>query len=172
LSINIPAKGGSKTLKVKAEGTDCTWTAASNDSFITITEGTRGTGNGIVRYIVPGNTNNSPLPGTITVAGQTVAINQAAGGCAFKLSPKIAKFTFIGTVAESKTVNVKANFSDCTWTAVSNDSFITITGGASGVGNGTVSYTVAENPNNNTPRSGTITIGGEEFTITQSSVLP
>ena len=113
-----------------------------------------------------------PLTGTINVAGQTVTVNQAAGGCTFKLSPKSAKFSFIGTVAESKAVKVKANFSDCPWTAVSNDSFITITGGASGIGNGTVYYTVAPNPNDNTPRTGTVTIGGEPFTVTQSSVLP
>ena len=156
---------------MKAKGTDCTWTAASNDSFITITEGASGTGNGTVHYTVPGNTNTVPLTGTITVAGQTVTVNQAAGGCTFRLSPKSAKFSFIGTVAVSKTVKVRANFSDCPWTAVSNDSFITITGGASGVGNGTVSYTVASNTNN-APRTGTITIGGETFLITESSVLP
>jgi len=51
---------------------------------------------------------------------------------------------------------------------VSNDTFITHTGGATGVGNGTVSYTVASNPNN-APRTGTITIGGETFTITESA---
>ncbi len=171
-SVTLAAKGGSKSVSVKVKGTDCPWTAVSNDPFITITSGSSGTGNGKVVYTVPGNTNTTDLTGTLTIAGQTVTINQAAGGCTFKLSPKSAKFGFIGTVAESKTVKVKANFGDCAWTAVSNDSFITITGGASGIGNGTVSYTVAENPNNNTPRTGTITIGGETFTITQSSVLP
>jgi len=167
-SVKLPAKGGSKTVKVKAKGTDCTWTAASNDPFITITEGGSGTGNGTVHYTVPGNTNTVPQTGTITIAGQTVTVNQAAGGCTFKLSPKSAKFSFVGTVAEAKTVKVKPNFGDCTWTAVSTDPFITITEGASGVGNGTVSYTVTGNTNN-TPLTGTITIGGETFTITESA---
>ena len=53
-SVELRAKGGAKTLKVKAKGTDCTWTAVSNDSFISITEGANGTGNGTVRYTVPG----------------------------------------------------------------------------------------------------------------------
>lgn len=166
LTVALPAKGGSKTLKVKAK--DCPWMAVSSDSFITITGASGGTGNGTIHYTVPGNTNNSPLTGTITVAGQTVTVKQAAGGCTFKLSPKSAKLSWIGTVAVSKTVKVKANLTDCPWTAVSNDSFITITGGATGVGNGTVSYTVASNPNN-APRTGTITIGGETFTITESA---
>jgi len=64
-------------------------------------------------------------------------------------------------------VKVKPNFSDCAWAAVSNDSFITITDGASGIGKGTVSYTVAANTNT-TALTGSITIDGETFTVTQS----
>ena len=51
LTVALPAKGGSKTLKVKAK--DCPWTAASNDSFITITGNSGGTGNGTIHYTVP-----------------------------------------------------------------------------------------------------------------------
>ncbi|MGD0061008.1 MAG: BACON domain-containing protein [Verrucomicrobiia bacterium] len=164
-SVELPAKGGSKTIKVKASGTGCDWTAVSNDPFITVTEGASGSGSETVRYSVPGNTNTVPLTGTMTIAGQTFTVNQAAGGCTFSLSPKSAKYRSVGG---SKTVKVKARFSDCAWTAVSNDSFITITGGASGVGNGTVSYTVAGNTNN-APLTGTLTIGDEAFTITESA---
>ena len=163
-SIDLAAKGGSKTVKVKTSGTDCAWTAVSNDPFITITSGTSGTGNGKVNYTVPGNTNTVPLTGTMTIAGQTFTVNQAAGGCTYKLSPKSGKLKAAGGV---KTVKVKPNFSDCAWTAVSNDPFITITGGASGVGKGTVSYTVAANTNN-TAVTGSLTIGGETFTVTQA----
>ncbi len=172
--VELPAKGGSKTVKVKvkARETDCDWTAVSNEPFITITEGASGIGNGTVHYTVPGNTNSTELTGTMTIAGQTVTVNQAAGGCTFSLSPKSANYSFIGIVVGHSTVKVKAKLSNCAWTAVSNDSFITIIGATSGVGNGTVSYTVAENPNNNAPRTGTITIGGETFTITEASVLP
>jgi hypothetical protein len=161
LTVTLPAKGGSKTIKIKAK--DCPWTAASNDSFITITGNTSGSGNGTVRFTVPGNTNTFPLTGTIgIIGGQTVTINQAAGGCTFKLSPKTGKIKAAGGPA---TVKVKANLSDCQWTAVSNDSFITITSGTSGVGNGTVSYTVEANTNT-TALTGSITIGGETFNIT------
>jgi hypothetical protein len=161
-SITLPTKGGSKTVTVK--GTDCTWTATSNDSFITITKGASGIGNGKVGYTVPGNTNTAALTGTMTIAGQTFTVNQAAGGCTFSLSPKSGKFKASGG---SKTVKVKPSLSDCAWTAVSNDAFITITAGASGVGNGTVNYTVAANTNG-TALTGTITIGGQTFKITQT----
>jgi hypothetical protein len=162
--VTLAAKGGSKEVSVKVKGTDCSWTAVSNDPFITITSSNNGTGNGRVDYTVPGNTNGTTLSGTMTIADQTFTVNQAAGGCPFKLSPKTGKFKAAGG---SKTVKVKPNLSDCAWTAVSNDSFITITDGASGVGNGTVSYAVAANTSTNV-LTGSMTIGGKTFTVTQA----
>ena len=164
-SVELPAKGGSKTVKVKSFGTGCDWTAASNDSFITITEGASGAGNGTVRYAVLGNTNAVPLTGTITIAGQTVIINQAAGGCTYSLSPKSAKFTAIGG---SKVIKVKPKLNDCIWTAISDNPFIMITGAATGVGSGAVSFSVAANTNS-APLTGTITIGDETFTISEAA---
>jgi hypothetical protein len=55
----------------------------------------------------------------------------------------------------------------CSWTSVSNDGWITVTGGASGSGDGTVSYSVAANAG--PARSGTITSGGQTFTVNQAS---
>jgi len=164
-SVSLPAKGGTKTVKVKAKGTDCAWTAVSNDDFITIIAGAIGSGNGTVDYSVSGNTNTTIRTGTIMIAGETFTVNQAAGGCKLTLSPKDGKFKAAGG---SATVKVKTNLSDCDWTAISNDSFITITAGASGAGNGAVSYTVAANTNT-TAISGSIAIGGQTFTITQSA---
>jgi uncharacterized repeat protein (TIGR03803 family) len=163
-SVTLAAKGGSKNVSVKVKGTDCSWTAVSNDPFITITSGSNVTGNGKVVYSVPGNTNNTALTGTMTIAGQTFTVNQAAGGCTFKLSPKAGKIKATGG---SATVKVKPNLSDCAWTAVSNDSFITIMDGGTGLGKGTVSYTVPANTNT-TALTGSITIDGETFTVTQS----
>ena len=49
----------------------------------------------------------------------------------------------------SKPRNESANDTNCAWTALSNDSFITITSGSSGFGSGTVHYTVAANTSTN-----------------------
>jgi hypothetical protein len=55
----------------------------------------------------------------------------------------------------------------CAWTAVSNNpSFITITGGSSGSGDGTVQFSVAANVGS-IIRSGTITVAGQTFTVYQ-----
>jgi uncharacterized repeat protein (TIGR03803 family) len=163
--FTFPSKGGSKSVSVKVKGADCAWTAVSNDPFITITSGASGTGNGKIDYTVPGNTNTTALSGTMTIAGRTVTVNQDAGGCAFKLSPKEAKLT---AAAGNGTVKVAPTLSDCDWTAVSHDSFITITGVASGAGEGTVTYTVPANTSTN-ELTGSITIGGETFTVTQAA---
>ena len=53
----------------------------------------------------------------------------------------------------------------CAWTAVSNAVWITITSGASGSGNGTVGFTVALDRAG--LRTGTITVAGQTFTVTQ-----
>ena len=50
---------------------------------------------------------------------------------------------------------------------MSNASFITITSGSSGSGNGTVNYSVAANTGT-TSRTGTMTIAGRTFTVTQA----
>jgi hypothetical protein len=53
------------------------------------------------------------------------------------------------------------------WTAQSNDSWITITSGAAGTGSGTVGFSLQANTG--AVRTGTITIEGQTFTITQES---
>jgi probable HAF family extracellular repeat protein len=58
---------------------------------------------------------------------------------------------------------------DCNWTATSSSAWITITAGGSGSGNGTVTYAVAANTDS-TSRSGSITIAGQVYTITQTGV--
>ncbi len=163
-SAKLGGKGGSKNVRVIVLAAGCEWTAVSNDPFIIITSGSSGTGNGKVDYTVLGNTNTTVLTGTMTIAGQTFTVNQAAGGCKFSLSPKKAK---LKAASASATVTVKPTLSDCAWTAVSNDSFIDITDGGSGVGAGTVSYFVTSNTNS-VARTGSMTIGGKTFMVTQS----
>jgi hypothetical protein len=154
----------SKSVSVKPCYASCSWTAVSNDPFITILSGTNGVGDGTVRYTVSGNTNTTALNGTMTIAGQTFTVNQAAGGCTYALSPATAKFKSAGGY---KTVKVKTRFPDCTWTAVSNDPFITILSNTNGFGSAVITYSVAPNTNS-VPLNGTMTIAGETFTVTES----
>jgi len=80
ISGAIPAAfgggGGTGSVTVTA-GPGCAWTAASNSSFVTITSGGAGSGNGTVTFSVAANPSSSARPGSLTVAGQNVAITQA-----------------------------------------------------------------------------------------------
>ena len=58
----------------------------------------------------------------------------------------------------------------CSWTAVSNVPWVTVTSG-SAVGSGTAFYSVDPNPDA-TPRSGTITIGTQTFTVNEDRLIP
>ncbi len=82
--------------------------------------------------------------------------------CTYSISPSSQSFDSVGGAAS---VSVTAP-SGCSWTATSNAAWITITAGASGSGNGSVSYSVATNAG--TARTGTMTIAGQTFTVTQS----
>lgn len=84
-----------------------------------------------------------------------------AAPCATSTS-SVSKF-FPETGGED-TITVTAG---CSWQAVSNASWITITSPDSGTGNGTVSYLVRDNLTG-APRTGTMTIAGITFTVTQA----
>ena len=58
----------------------------------------------------------------------------------------------------------------CEWQAVESLSWVTFSGGNSGTGSGTVSYTVQ--PNLAGARSGNISIAGATLTVNQAAVLP
>ncbi len=66
-------------------------------------------------------------------------------------------------------VNVSTS-SGCPWTATSNASWITITSGSSGNGNGTVNYSVSLN-SSTSQRTGSMTIAGQTYSITQNGRL-
>jgi len=145
-------------------GTGCTWSAASNANWVTLTGATNGTGNGSVPYSVAANPNTSSRTGTLTVAGQTYTINQAALPCSYSLS-SANQSVAAGGGTGSTSVTSPAG---CAWNGVSNNaSWLTVTAGASGSGSGTVSFSAAANASTS-QRTGTLTIGGQTFTVTQA----
>ena len=78
-SQNFAYGGGTGSVGVTASSASCNWSAASNASWISISSGSAGTGNGVVVYSVAANLAASVRTGTMTVAGQTVTITQDAG---------------------------------------------------------------------------------------------
>ena len=141
----------------------CSWTAVSNVGWISIVSGATGKGDGSVTYFVSANNATASRVGTLTIAGITFTVTQAAATCSDSfISPQSASPTYSGGNA---TVTVTWP-SGCSWTAASNVSWITVLSGASGTGRGTVMYSVSENTAT-TSRIGTLTIAGQTFTVTQ-----
>lgn len=84
--------------------------------------------------------------------------------CSYTLSAAGTTFPATGGTG-SFSITTEAS---CSRTAVSNDSWITINSGGSGTGNGFVNFSVEANTG--AARTGTITAGGQTFTVTQVAV--
>jgi exosortase sorting signal-containing protein len=94
----------------------------------------------------------------------TPPLASMAPACTFTLVPTSKTAVAAG---ETNSFAINASFPSCVWTATSNAAFLTgVTAG--GTGTGTVSYTVAANVAG--PRTGTITAGGQTFTVNQDGV--
>ncbi|MFO0451573.1 MAG: BACON domain-containing protein [Pseudomonadota bacterium] len=170
--VVIAAGQTGRTVTVTANAPWFAWTATANAPWLTIAGGTSNTGSGTVIYTADANTSVNSRTGTLTIGGQTLTITQSGVTGSVTLSPVSYAAPFSGAVGRA--ITVTSNATDFAWTATSNTSWLTITGGGSGRGNGTVTYSVAANAGSD--RAGTLSIGGRTFTVSQSAkpeiVLP
>ncbi|MQA28987.1 MAG: hypothetical protein GEU82_03985, partial [Luteitalea sp.] len=158
---SIGADGGSGTVAVAAAA-GCAWTAGSNAPWITVTSGASGSGNGTVGFAVAANAGDART-GTLTIAGQTFTVAQG-DDCGYTITPTGQSIGASGGAGAPVAV---AAAGGCTWTTTSGEPWITVTSGATGSGNGTVGFSVAANPG--AARTGTLTIAGRTFTVTQAA---
>lgn len=136
-----------------------------------------GKGNGSIVYGIEENEEETERTGKILVTGggdtKTFTVKQQ-GRPAPKLTleESSASLGATGTGVSGMTVSVDANVK---WTATSQDSWIKVTGGASGNGDGTVEYYVGLTMDAGT-RSGSITVEGgglaRSFTVHQKGPDP
>jgi hypothetical protein len=84
--------------------------------------------------------------------------------CAYSISAPAQTVSPLG--GSGITVAVTTG-SACTWTAVSNASWLTITSGGIGIGSGGVTLSVA--PNSGAERTGIVTVAGHTHIVTQSA---
>ncbi|MEP7272258.1 MAG: BACON domain-containing carbohydrate-binding protein, partial [Acidobacteriota bacterium] len=77
-SQSFAGAGGTGSLGVTG-ATGCTWSAFSNVPWLTITSGVSGTGNANANYSVVINLTTAARSGTLTIAGRTFTVTQAAG---------------------------------------------------------------------------------------------
>jgi hypothetical protein len=156
--------GGSAWVDVTAGG-GAQWAATSNVSWLTVALGETGSGTGAAFIIADPYTDTSrSRTGTVTVAGRTLYFTQR--GYALSITPQIAQ---IGSNAGAGQFGVAAPLS-AIWEAIVTQPWITVSGSTTGIGNGTLRYTVAANTTGAT-RTGKIVVSGVEYTITQVATL-
>jgi Putative binding domain, N-terminal/Viral BACON domain len=164
-SQSFSGAGGAGTPILITATSGCAWTAATSATWITGVMPGSGTGSGTVNFSVAANPNGTPRTGTLTIAGQTFTVTQAAAACSFSLAQSSQSISAAGGAGMPIAITGTPG---CTWTAASNATWITGVTPASGTGNGTVNFSVAVNPDG-TPRTGTLTVAGQTYTVTQAA---
>jgi hypothetical protein len=187
--IAVPAGATSATLTFWLRITSNDTSGTAHD---TLAIEVRNTSNTVLQNLATFSNTDAPSTGTWTqktftlsgYANQTIRITlhgktdasietvfrlddvsvSASASCTYSLSPTSTSPT---ACANSGTFTVTAP-AGCAWTASPNQNWIHTT--SSGTGNGSASYTYEEN-NSTTPRSGTIAVQGQSFTINQAGLL-
>jgi rhodanese-related sulfurtransferase len=132
--------------------------SAGNYSFKKLSSGTY-----TVTPSLSGYYSNPPSRQIIISGTDITDVNFEIVSCAYSIFPTNRAFNAEG--GEKRILTITSSNS-CTWTATSNNDWIIITSGGSGIGNGVVYYSVATNTTKKR-RTGTITIAGMTFTVNQ-----
>ena len=159
----VAANGGAGSVTVATQQ-ECAWSATASPAWLTVDSSSAGQGSGSLTVKIAVNPDGVSRRGTVTVNDARLEIEQAAAACRFSISPHDQT---IGAAAGTATVTVTGP-NGCAWTAASSAPWMTITGGASGSGNGTVSYQFVANPG--ASRTAALTIAGEVFSVNQLAV--
>jgi hypothetical protein len=172
-AVTVGAGGGAATVMVGTSTASCTWNTATDAGWIHVGTAT-GAGNASVKLTIDPN-GGAARSAPVVIANQTVTVTQADAAspapgptppptpaCTYSISPSDAS---IAAGGGNGSISVTAS-GTCAWSASTNASWISITGGASGSGNGTIAFAAANNTGG--PRSGTITIADRPFPVTQA----
>ena len=157
-NVTFECDGGTGSVTVVAQNR-VGWKARSNKDWISV-DSTHGEGEGTVSYTVAPFDQVSTRQGSMTIAGNTVTIFQY--GRRMKLASYSESRDWYAHVIPI-TVNALAITE---WSVTPNASWISVVDGGNGKGGDLVSIAIAENPSYK-PRTGTVTIGTEIFTVTQ-----
>jgi hypothetical protein len=152
--------GGAGQVSIRTSAT-CAWSATSNATWLTLT-GQNGTGNGTVSFSVAPLTGTTPRTGKITIQGQTFTVTQQPPtSCTYTISPTSLSLTASGG---SASMNITTG-SGCAWKATTSVGWLTLSA-VSGTGSGSFTFT-APAYTAATPRTGTLTVQGQVFAVTQ-----
>lgn len=136
---------------------DCAWSVANPASWITITSGQSGMGNGTVQYRAAENPGQTLRQAVLTIDGATHTIRQSRRGqaqCRMDFADTLFNIPASGgTWTASFVINPQ-----CAWKVTTNQSWISLTGDLVGSGSGNIGFTLQPNTTG-VSRNGTINFG-------------
>lgn len=166
--VVYPYEGGDGCLTLTAPG-GCPWSAVPNCGWVSVTSGASGSGSGSICIEVAENLTTNNRFCAISVAGgqATYTVIQAAGPCQWSLAPSPAVFEF-PREGGADCFDVLSP-SGCEWTAENQSAtWVEILSGGVGVGDGSVCYRIAPNPDDEV-RTGSIRVRDQVATFRQAS---
>jgi hypothetical protein len=160
---SVPAGGGTGTVGVIAPSA-CGWTSSSNNQSWLAISSSGTAGNSDVQFVAQANASQASRTGTLTIAGLTYRVSQAAAPYSYSLPSGSTTVASGGTASASFTFSTAD--SSCSPQAVSYSNWIAVTNTTLGASAGNVTFSVAANPSGQN-RQGAIQIGEQTYTITQ-----
>ena len=157
----VAASGEQRRVHVESSSAQCQWTAAADVPWISLVGSQTRSGSADVVFDVEAVT-GPPRIGTLTIAGQTVEVEQGTG-CTYATAVTALN---VGSAGGTSEVPVTAP-SGCAWRATSQAPWIAILEGQSGSGPGRTRIRV--DATNGPTRTGTLVVAERTVTVTQSS---
>ena len=172
-NVSVPHAGAQVTVAVQT-GVDCSWSASSTVSWLTMEGATGRTGGGTFALRASANGSGAARTGRVDVGDQTLTVTQAASTtpepgpgpappCSYTLDPSSQSMSATGG---STSVRVQTGI-NCSWSATSDASWLTVDGAGTGLGTSDVSVVVAANAG--AARTGAIRIATTTFTVSQAA---
>jgi hypothetical protein len=164
-SISIGHQGGRAAVQLSTlEG--CSWTTQSSQPWLRVVTGSGGEASATIELAIDSNT-EAERSALLTIATLLVAVSQQAGPndrteCRFSLDPGAHTIPAAGGSGSFSLSTLPG----CAWSAVSNQSWITIVSSANVIGSSNVQYRVEPNLSTST-RSGAIAAGTRRHVVQQ-----
>ena len=161
---SFSATGGTGTVSVGA-ARECAWTASAQSSWIEITAGKDGQGEGKIAYRVGANADPVTRRGVLSINEQRAEISQGAAPCRFEVSQPTGVLAATGG---QTTIGVQTHAA-CSWSAAADVSWVQVSP-ATATGSGTVTVTAA--PNSGPERTVTLTVAQDRMVLQQGAPAP
>ena len=162
------AAGGGNYGTMVSTGEGCAWSVTTSLPWVRLWT-TGGTNGGPVSFEVDANTSTSGRSGNVTIGDVNLVVNQGAAApppCTYSLSPASASVAYSGGSASITLTTGTA----CGWTASSPQSWLGVSA-TNGTGGASITVSAAANTATSS-RIGTVTVGGQTFTVTQAAAPP